>query len=111
MQRHDGITRFFAYEFAVAPMPCSKTMCKLSKSALAKALDQRKTKDASKPDASFSIESKNEFGKDKENDSDVEQNIFEILEDTGINKKDTTSDTSNINYIVDGGYLLHSSMR
>ena len=111
MQRHDGITRFFAYEFAVVPMPCSKTMCKLSKSALAKALDQRKTKDASKPDASFSIESENEFGKDKENDSDVEQNIFEILEDTGINKKGTTSDTSNINYIVDGGYLLHSSMR
>ena len=25
---------------------------------------------------------------------------------TGINKKDITSDTSNINYVVDGGYLL-----
>ena len=108
MQRHDGITRFFAYEFAVVPMPCSKTMmCKLSKSALAKALDQRQTKDASKPDASFSIESENEFGKDKENDSDVEENIFEILEDTGINKKDTTSDTSNINYIVDGVVIFY----
>lgn len=65
MQRHDGITRFFAYEFAVVPMPCSKTMCKLSKSALAKALDQRKTKDASKPDASFSIESENELARIK----------------------------------------------
>ena len=78
-------------------------MHKPSKSALAKALDQRQTKDAS-----FSIESDNESGEDKEkNDSDVEENIFEILEDTGSNKKDTPSDNSNINYVVDGGYLLH----
>ena len=83
-------------------------MCKLSKSALTKALDERQTKDASKPDGSVSMESENELDEDKEeNNSDVEENIFEILEDTGINKKDTTSDTSNINYIVDGGYLLH----
>ena len=47
-------------------------MHKPSKSALAKALDQRQTKDAS-----FSIESDNESGEDKEkNDSDVEENIF-----------------------------------
>ena len=83
-------------------------MCKLSKSILAKAIDQTQAKDASKPDGSFSMESKNKFGKDKEeNDSDVEENIFEILENTGIIKKDTISDTSHINCIVDGGYLLH----
>ena len=83
-------------------------MHKPSKSALAKALDKRQTKDSSKPDGIFSIESESEFGKYKEeNDSDVEENVFEIVEDTGINKKDTTSDTSNINYVVDGGYLLH----
>ena len=81
---------------------------KRSKSALAKALDQRQTKDASKPDGSFSMESENEFSEDKEeNDSDVEENIFETLEDTGINKKDTTLDASNINYVFDGSYLLH----
>ena len=105
LQRHDGITRFFAYELAVVPMSLFKDnmMHKPSKSALAKALDQRQTKGAS-----FSVESDNEFGEDKEkNDSDVEENIFEILEDTGINKKDTPSDTSSINYVVDGGYLLH----
>ena len=54
------------------------------------------------------MESGNGFGEDKEEgDSDVAEDIFEILEDTGINKKDTTSGTSNINYFVDGGYLLH----
>ena len=75
---------------------------------MAKAIDQTQGKDASKPDGSFSMESKNEFGEDKEeNDSDVEENIFEILEDTRIIKKDTISDTSNIHYIVHGGYLLH----
>ena len=82
LQRHDDITRFFAYELAVIPMALFKDnmMHKPSKSALAKALDQRQTKDASKPVGSFSMESKNEFGKDKnENDSDVEENIFEIL--------------------------------
>ena len=41
-------------------------MRKPSKSALAKALDQRQTKDASKPDGIFSMESENEFGRDKE---------------------------------------------
>ena len=41
-------------------------MHKPSKLAFAKALDQRQTKDASKPDGSFSIESENEFGKHKE---------------------------------------------
>ena len=41
-------------------------MRKLSKSALGKALEQRQTKDASKPDGSFSMESENEFGEDKE---------------------------------------------
>ena len=51
----------------------------------------------------------NELGKDKEeNDAHVKENIFEILEDNVINKKDITSNTSNINYVVDGGYLLHS---
>ena len=30
-----------------------------------------------------------------------------ILKDTGSIKNDTTSDSSNINYVVDGGYLLH----
>ena len=54
------------------------------------------------------MENENDFGENKEeNDSDVEQNIFELIEDTGIIKKDTTSNTSNINYIVDGGYHLH----
>ena len=54
------------------------------------------------------MESKNEFGEDKEeNDSDVEENIFEILEDTEIDRKDATSDTSNANYVVNSGYLLH----
>ena len=48
--------------------------CKPSKSAFAKALDQK----SSKPDGSFSMESKDEFGEDKEeNDSDVEENIFD----------------------------------
>ena len=110
MERHDDITRLFAYELAVVPMSLFKDnmMRKPSKSTLAKALDQRQTKDASKPDGTFSIESENEFGEDKdEDDCDVEQNIFEILEDNRINKKDTTSDTSNINYLVDGGYFLH----
>ena len=53
-QRHD-ITRFFAYGLAVVPMSLFKgyMMRKLSKSELAKALDQRQTKDASKPDGSF----------------------------------------------------------
>ena len=63
-------------------------MQKPSKSALAKALDKRQTKDSSKPDGIFSMESESEFGKYKEeNDSDVEENVFEIVEDTGINKK------------------------
>ena len=54
------------------------------------------------------MESGNGFGKDKEEgDSDVAEDIFEILEDTGINKKDTTSGTSNINYFLDGGYLFY----
>ena len=58
------------------------------KSALVKARDQGQTKVASKPDGSFSMESENEFGEDKEeNDSDVKENILESLEDTGINKK------------------------
>ena len=84
-------------------------MWKPSKSALGNALDQRQMKDASKPNGSFSMESENELGKDnEENDAHVEENIFEILEDNGINKKDITSNTSNINYVVDGGYLLHS---
>ena len=89
LQRHDDITRFFPYELAVVPMSLLKDnlISKPTKSALAKTLDQRQTKDASKPDGSFSMESQNEFGEDKEeNDSDVEENIFEILEDTGINK-------------------------
>ena len=61
---------------------------KPSKLELAKARDRRQTKDASNPDGSFSMESEKEFGEDKEeNDSDVDENIFEILEDTGINKK------------------------
>ena len=110
LQRNDEITRFFAYEFAVVPISLFKDnmICNPSKSALAKALDKRQTKEASKPDVSFSMESENEFGKDKEeNDSDVEQNVFQILGDIGINKKDTTSDTSNLNYVVDGSYLLH----
>ena len=90
LQRHDDITRFFAYELAVEPVSMFKDnmMHKPSKSAFPKALDQRETKDASKPDGSFSTESENEFGKDKEeNDSDEEENNFEILEDTGIKKK------------------------
>ena len=54
------------------------------------------------------MESGNGFGEDKEEgDSDVAEDIFEILEDTGINKKDTTSGTSNINYFLDDGYLLY----
>ena len=96
LQRHDDVTRFFAYELAVIPMSLFKDniMRKPSKSALAKALDQRQTKDPSKPDGSFWMESENEFGEDKEeNDSDVGKNIYEILEDTGINKKDTTLKT------------------
>ena len=61
---------------------------KPSKLELAKARDRRRTKDASNPDGSFSMESENEFDEDKEeNNSDVDENIFEILEDTGINKK------------------------
>ena len=66
-QRHDEITRFYAYEFAVVPMSLFKDnmMRKPSKLALAKALDQRQTKDASKADGSFSMESENEFGEDK----------------------------------------------
>ena len=110
LQRHDDVTRFFAYELAVVPMSLFKDniMRKPSKSALAKALDQRQTKDPSKPDGSFWMESENEFGEDKEeNDSDVGKNIYEILEDTGINKKDTTLETSKINYVFDGAYLLH----
>ena len=110
LQRHDDVTRFFAYELAVVPMSLFKDniMRKPSKSALAKALDQRQTKDPSKPDGSFWMESENEFGEDKEeNYSDVGKNIYEILEDTGINKKNTTLETSKINYVVDGAYLLH----
>ena len=110
LQRHDDITRLFACEVSVAPMSLFKDnmMRKLSKSALGKAIEQRQTKDASKPDGSFSMESENEFGEGKEeNGSDVEDNIFEIFEDTRTYEKDTTSDTSHINYAVDGGYLLH----
>ena len=78
------------------------------KAAVGKALNQRQIKDASKPDGIFSMESENDFGEDKEeNDSDVEENIFEIIEDARIIKKYTTLDTSNINYVVDGGYHLH----
>ena len=90
MQRHDEIARFFAYELAVVPMSLFKDnmMCKPSKLTLVKALDQKQTKDASKAEGSFSMESENEFGEDKEeNDADVEKHIFEILEDTGISKK------------------------
>ena len=54
---------------------------KPSKSALAKALDQRQTKDASKLDDCFSMEIENEFDEDKEeNNSDVEENFLKILE-------------------------------
>ena len=103
LQRHDDITRFFGYELTVVPMSLFKSnmMRKPSKSALAKALDQRQEKDASKPDGSFSMESKNEFDDDKEESySDTEENIFEVLEDTGINKKGTTSDTSYITLLM-----------
>ena len=90
MQRHDEIARFFAYELAVVPMSLFKDnmMCKPSKLTLEKALEQKQTKDASKAEGGFSVESENEFGEDKEeSDADVEEHIFEILEDTGISKK------------------------
>ena len=81
-------------------------MRKPSKSVLAKALHQRKAKHASSVDPNLSAEGEGEFEEDEaENTSDVEDNIFEILENFGINTTDTILNKapSNSKYIIDGG--------
>ena len=88
LQRHDSIRSFFAYELSVVPMSLFKEniMRKPSKSVLAKGLHQRKAKRASLVDPNLSAEGEGEFEEDEEeNTSDVEDNIFEILENFGIN--------------------------